>query len=100
MPLLLCGWRRRLPDRREAEQRENARGQFGWDGEAVHGCALCLYVATSVVHVRNDVCASCYDVGYARNVFCHCYAIAECEDRHRGLSLRVIVDRGLSPLYG
>ena len=45
MHLLLCGWRRRLRDRREAEQRENARGQFDWDGETVHGCDPCCYVA-------------------------------------------------------
>ena len=51
----------------------------------------------SVVHVRNDVCASCYDVGYVQDVFYHCYAIAECEDRHEGLSLRVIADRVVNP---
>ena len=51
-----------------------------------------------MVHVRNDVCASYYDVGYVRNVFCHCHAIAECEDRHRGLALRMIVDRDMSPV--
>ena len=42
MHIVLCGWRRSLCDRREAEQRENAGGQFGWDGATVHGCLLCL----------------------------------------------------------
>ena len=43
MHIVLCGWLRRSPpDRREAEQRENAGGQFGWDSETVHGCLICL----------------------------------------------------------
>ena len=45
MHIVLCGWRRRLPDRREAKQRENARGQFDWNGETIHDWPLCLYVA-------------------------------------------------------